>query len=74
MRGGWEFEEIEPLGYDFLVFGIGAEVNFSDPPGRRRCVSDVHAAAAVRLKDHILERWEAADRDPGLVEDGALNM
>src|SRR5204862_5554071 len=29
---------------------------------------------AVRLKDHLLERWEAADRDPSLVEDGALNV
>ena len=29
---------------------------------------------AVRLKDHILERWEAADRDPELVDDGALNI
>ena len=29
---------------------------------------------AVHLKDHLLERWEAADRDPSLVEDGALNV
>jgi NADH:quinone reductase (non-electrogenic) len=28
----------------------------------------------VRLKDHVLERWEAADRQPELIEDGALNM
>jgi NADH:ubiquinone reductase (H+-translocating) len=29
---------------------------------------------AVRLKDHLLERWEAADRDPSVIEDGALNV
>jgi NADH dehydrogenase len=29
---------------------------------------------AVRLKDHLLQRWEAADRDPSIVEDGALNI
>jgi NADH dehydrogenase len=29
---------------------------------------------AVRLKDHLLERWEAADHDASLVEDGALNI
>ena len=29
---------------------------------------------AVRLKDHVLERWEAADKDPTLVADGALNV
>ena len=28
----------------------------------------------MRLKDHLLERWEAADRDPSIVEDGALNV
>jgi NADH:ubiquinone reductase (H+-translocating) len=31
-------------------------------------------ADAVRLKGHILERWEAADKDPSLIEDGALNV
>ena len=31
-------------------------------------------ADAVRLKDHVLERWEAADRDPSLIDDGALNV
>jgi NADH dehydrogenase len=29
---------------------------------------------AVRLKEHVVERWEATDRDPSLVEDGALNV
>jgi NADH dehydrogenase len=29
---------------------------------------------AVRLKEHVLERWETADRDPALVDDGALNV
>ena len=29
---------------------------------------------AVRLKDHLLERWEAADKDPALIADGALNV
>ena len=31
-------------------------------------------ADAVRLKEHILERWEAADKDPDLIGDGALNI
>jgi NADH dehydrogenase len=29
---------------------------------------------AVHFKDHLLERWEAADRDPSLIEEGALNV
>ena len=29
---------------------------------------------AVRLKEHVLRMWGAADRDPALVDDGALNV
>ena len=29
---------------------------------------------AVRLRTHVVGRWEAADRDPSLVDDGALNV
>jgi NADH dehydrogenase len=29
---------------------------------------------AIALNDHLLKRWDAADHDPGLVEDGALNV
>ena len=31
-------------------------------------------ADAVRLKEHVLEKWEAADKKPELAEDGALNI
>ncbi len=31
-------------------------------------------ADAVRLKDHVLKTWEAADRKPALIDDGALNI
>jgi NADH dehydrogenase len=31
-------------------------------------------ADAVRLREHVLRRWEAADRDPALVEDGAVSV
>ena len=69
------FEEIAPIRYDHLVIGLGAEVNFFGTPG-----ADEHAFPmytlphAARLKDHLLERWEAADRDPRVIDDGALNV
>jgi len=69
------FEEMGPERYDFLVLALGATVNFFGVPG-----ADEHAFPlytlpdAVRLKKHVLERWEAAARDPSLVEDGALNV
>jgi NADH dehydrogenase len=29
---------------------------------------------AIRLKEHVLERWESSDKDRALVDDGALNV
>jgi NADH:quinone reductase (non-electrogenic) len=69
------FAEMPSLTYDYLVLALGAEVNFFGTPG-----ADEHAfpmytlADAVRLKEHVLERWQAADRDPAVIEDGALNV
>jgi len=69
------FERLAPLTYDFLVMGIGAEVNFFGTKGAADHAFPIYTLAdAVRLKDHLLERWEAADRDPSLIEDGALNV
>jgi len=70
-----EFDEISPLSYDYLVFGLGAEVNFFGTAGAPHHAFPMYTLPhAVRLKDHLLERWEAADRDPSLIEDGALNV
>jgi NADH dehydrogenase len=70
-----EFDEIEPIAYDYLVFGLGAEVNFFGTAGTPDHAFPMYTLPhAVRLKDHLLERWEAADRDSSLIEDGALNI
>jgi NADH:ubiquinone reductase (H+-translocating) len=69
------FDGLEPLGYDYLVFGLGAEVNFFGTEGAAEHAFPMYTLPhAVRLKDHLLERWEAVDRDASLVEDGALNI
>ena len=70
-----EFEEIEPINYDYLVFGLGAEVNFFGTAGAPAHAFPMYTLPhANHLKDHLLERWEAADRDPRLIDDGALNV
>jgi NADH:quinone reductase (non-electrogenic) len=70
-----EFEEIAPLSYDYLVLGIGAEVNYFGTAGAPEHAFPMYTLPhALRLRNHILERWEAADRDPSLIEDGALNV
>ena len=65
----------DPISYDYLVLGLGAEVNFFGTEGAAEHAFPMYTLPhAARLKDHLLERWEAADRDPGLVADGALNV
>jgi len=67
--------EMAPLTYDYLVIGLGAVVNFFGTDGAAEHAFPMYTLAdAVRLREHVLERWEAADRDPSLVEDGALNV
>ena len=69
------FDEIAPMSWDYLVFSLGAEVNYFGTEGAADHAFPMYTLPnAVRLKDHLLERWEAADRDPGLVDDGALNV
>jgi len=70
-----EFEEIAPISYDYLVFALGAEVNFFGTAGAPDHAFPMYTLPhAVHLKDHLLERWEAVDRDPSLLADGALNV
>jgi NADH dehydrogenase len=70
-----EFAELEPLGYDYLVLGLGAEVNFFGVEGAADHAFPLYTLTdAVRLKDHVLETWEKADRHRELVDDGALNV
>src|SRR3954454_523631 len=69
------FRELAPLSYDYLVFGLGAEVDFFGVEGAPEHAFPLYTLAdAVRLKDHVLKTWEAADRKPERIEDGALNI
>ncbi len=70
-----QFDGIAPLTYDYLVYGLGAEVNFFGTEGAPEHAFPMYTLPhALRLKDHILERWEATDRDPSLADDGSLNI
>jgi len=69
------FDELEPMTYDYLVFALGAEVNFFGVEGATEHAFPLYTLSdAVRLKNHVLRTWEEADRKPALVEDGALNV
>ncbi len=74
-NGEVRFAEMAPLTYDSLVLALGAPVNFFGRKGAADHAFPMHTLAdAVRLKEHILERWEVADKNPALVENCALNV
>ncbi len=67
------FSGLAPVAYDLLVLALGAEVNFFGTEGAAEHAFPMYTLPdAVRLKDHVLGRWEAADKDGDLVDDGAL--
>jgi NADH dehydrogenase len=69
------FADLGAVGYDYLVLGLGAEVNFFGVEGAADHAFPLYTLSdAVRLKDHVLRQWEAADKDQGLIEDGGLNI
>jgi NADH dehydrogenase len=67
------FDGLAPLTYDYLVLALGAQVNFFGTKGAAEHAFPMYTLPdALRLKRHLLELWEAADKDSELVEDGAL--
>lgn len=76
----WEARQVlvdagGPLPFDRLVVAAGATVNDFGIPGVADHGFPLYVLPdAVRLRNHILGRFEAADADPDAVEDGALTF
>ena len=69
------FDGLAPITYDYLVLALGAQVNFFGTEGAAEHAFPMYTLRdAIKLKDHVLERWEAADKDSALVDDGALTV
>ena len=70
-----QFADMPALQYDYLVVGLGAVVQFFGCKGAPEHAFPLYTIEdALRLRSHVVGRWEAADRDPSLVDDGALNI
>ena len=70
-----QFAEMKPIVYDYLVLALGAEVNFFGAEGAAEHAFPMYTLAdAIRLKEHLLDKWEAADKDSALAEDGAISV
>lgn len=67
--------EMEALAYDYLIIGLGATVNFFGVKGAAEHAFPLYTLPdAVRLKKHVLKKWEDADKNRALADDGALNI
>jgi NADH dehydrogenase len=70
-----QFARMAPLAYDYLVLALGATVNFFGTEGAAEHGFPMYTLSdAVRLKEHVVRKWEAADLDSSLIDDGALNV
>src|ERR1700754_223150 len=68
-------EDGDQIAYDFLVLAGGATVNYFNTAGAAEHAFPLYTLMnAGKLRNRIIERFEAADRDPALIEDGALNF
>jgi len=59
---------------DFLVLAVGSQPNFFHTPGAEHTFPLYSLEDARRLRSRILALFEDADRDPALVDRGALNF
>jgi NADH dehydrogenase len=70
-----KLEDGSLINYNYLVLAGGTTVNYFNTPGAAEHSFPLYTLMnAVTLRNRILERFEAADRDPILIEDGALNF
>lgn len=61
--------------YDYLVLAGGATVNYFGTPGAAEHAFPLYTLMnAVKLRNQVMQRFEAADRDPAVIDDGALNF
>lgn len=66
---------MDPVTYDYLVIGLGAVVNFFGVKGAQEYAYPLYTLHdALRLKNHILNTLEMADKNPALVDEGALTF
>jgi len=63
------------IDYDYLIVALGAVVNFHGTVGAAEHSFPLYTMSdAIRLHDQILKMFEAADKNPSLIDDGALTF
>src|ERR1044071_7999236 len=70
-----QIDDGEEITFDYLVLAAGATVNYFGTPGAAEHAFPLYTLMnAVKLRNQVMQRFEAASRDPSVIEDGALNF
>ena len=68
-------EDGDPIPFEYLVVAAGATAAFFGIPGAEEHGLPLYTLAdAAAVRNHVLSCFEAADREPALVDDGALTF
>src|ERR1041385_5236657 len=68
-----QVDDSDEITFDYLVLAGGATVNYFGTPGAAEHAFPLYTLMnAVKLRNHVMQRFEAADRDPAAIDDGAL--
>jgi len=70
-----QVDDGDQITFDYLVLAGGATVNYFGTPGAAEHAFPLYTLMnAVKLRNHVMQRFEAADRDPAVIDDGALTF
>ncbi|HEX5947211.1 MAG TPA: NAD(P)/FAD-dependent oxidoreductase [Acidimicrobiales bacterium] len=68
-------DAVDAVPFDHLVVAVGAVAAYFGTPGAPEHATPLYTLDdAVSLRNHVLERFEAADAEPDLIDDGELNF
>jgi NADH:ubiquinone reductase (H+-translocating) len=64
-----------PLPFDHLILAAGSSTNYFGVPGANQFAFPLYGLEdAIRVRNHLLSLFEAAEAVPELVDDGVLNL
>ena len=70
-----QMDDGDKISFDYLVLAGGATVNFFGTPGAAEHAFPLYTLMnAVKLRNQVMERFEAAAQNPATIDDGSLNF
>jgi len=70
-----QMDDGDEITFDYLVLAGGATVNYFGTPGAAEHGFPLYTLMnAVKLRNQVMQQFEAANRDPAMIDDGALTF